>query len=200
MTGDLIDANRTDLKSGIEFVSRMTEITPVYFVSGNHEASIRDYPVLEEQLKQKGVTVLSNDTEILKINESKISLIGIADPQMAHESFVSDLEIVKTELSRIRHDFENYCILLAHRPELIDAYAEAKLDLVLAGHAHGGQIRLPFIGGLFAPNQGIFPDYTSGLIEKDGTKMIVSRGIGNSVFPFRINNRPELAVIILRSQ
>ena len=92
---------------------------------------------------------------------------------------------------------ENYTILLSHRPELFDLYCEAGTDLVLSGHAHGGQVRIPFVGGLVAPNQGLFPEYTEGLYEKDGIKMIVSRGLGNSIIPLRVNDPPELVLITL---
>ena len=88
---------------------------------------------------------------------------------------------------------------LSPRPELFRTYVENNIDLVLTGHAHGGQIRIPFIGGVVAPNQGLFPKYTSGLFTENNTNMIISRGIGNSIIPFRINNRPELVVITLKT-
>jgi predicted MPP superfamily phosphohydrolase len=91
----------------------------------------------------------------------------------------------------------SYRILLSHRPELIDVYEKNSINLVLSGHAHGGQFRIPFIGGLIAPDQGFFPKYTEGLYRVGETKLIVSRGLGNSIIPFRINNRPELVVITL---
>ena len=116
---------------------------------------------------------------------------------MAHESFISDSEIVKVELDNTKYNGDKYNILLSHSPELFDTYVEKKIDLILTGHAHGGQIRIPFIGGIIAPNQGFFPKYTSGVIEKNKTTMVVSRGIGNSIIPLRINNRPELVVITL---
>ena len=143
------------------------------------------------------VIILENKKEELKINESSINLIGIDDPRMAHESFISDSEIVKVELDNTKYNGDKYNILLSHRPELFDTYVEKKIDLILTGHAHGGQIRIPFIGGIIAPNQGFFPKYTSGVIEKNKTTMVVSRGIGNSIIPLRINNRPELVVITL---
>lgn len=111
---------------------------------------------------------------------------------MAHESFISDSEIVKVELDNTKYNGDKYNILLSHRPELFDTYVEKKIDLILTGHAHGGQIRIPFIGGIVAPNQGLFPKCTSGVIEKNKTTMV-----GNSIIPFRINNRPELVVITL---
>ena len=95
---------------------------------------------------------------------------------------------------------DNYTVLLSHRPELFEVYVENKIDLALTGHAHGGQFRLPFIGGLFAPHQGTFPKYDSGLFTQSETNMIVSRGIGNSIFPFRFNNRPEIVVVELKTE
>lgn len=94
-------------------------------------------------------------------------------------------------------DENQYTILLSHRPELFNVYAAHSIDLILSGHAHGGQVRLPFVGGLVAPNQGLFPKYDEGIYEIGPSKMVVSRGLGNSIFPVRINNRPELVVITL---
>ena len=199
ITGDLIDANKTNIDTAINFIEKIQNIAPIYFVSGNHESSISNYSKLKEKLQKNNVIILDNKLDVLKINESSINLIGIDDPRMAHESFVDDSEIIKTEIDKIGYDTNKYTILLSHRPELFDTYVEKNIDLVLAGHAHGGQIRLPFIGGVIAPNQGLFPKYTSGIFEKNQTNMIVSRGIGNSILPFRINNRPELVVVTLKS-
>ena len=97
------------------------------------------------------------------------------------------------QLVNVIPDNDNYKLLLAHRPEYFDVYA-GNVDLVLSGHAHGGQFRIPFVGGLVAPGQGFFPEYYEGSYIKEDTEMIVSRGIGNSIIPFRINNKPEIAV------
>ena len=200
LTGDLIDSNKTDIEVAINFIKKVNNIAPIYYVSGNHEASISSYTKIKEQLTENKVIILDNKTEVLKINESEINLIGIDDPRMAYESFVSDSEIIKGELDNAKYDDNKYTILLSHRPELFDTYVEKELDLVLVGHAHGGQIRIPFIGGIVAPNQGLFPKYTSGIFEKSKTTMVVNRGIGNSILPFRINNRPELVVITINNQ
>ena len=95
---------------------------------------------------------------------------------------------------------DGYTILLSHRPELFDTYVDSGVDLVFSGHAHGGQFRLPFVGGLVAPNQGFFPQYDAGQFDEENTTMIVSRGVGNSIVPLRINNRPEIVVAQLKSQ
>ena len=197
VTGDFIDSNKTNVEVAMNFIKKINAVAPIYYVSGNHEASVKSYTKIKEQLAENKVVILENKKEELKINESSINLIGIDDPRMAHESFISDSEIVKVELDNTKYNGDKYNILLSHRPELFDTYVEKKIDLILTGHAHGGQIRIPFIGGIIAPNQGFFPKYTSGVIEKNKTTMVVSRGIGNSIIPLRINNRPELVVITL---
>jgi predicted MPP superfamily phosphohydrolase len=106
---------------------------------------------------------------------------------------------VKAKLQELCAGLEtDFNILLSHRPELFSVYREMQLDLVFSGHAHGGQIRLPFIGGLIAPNQGFFPQFTQGVHTDHTTAMVVSRGLGNSVFPLRVFNRPELVVVTLK--
>jgi predicted MPP superfamily phosphohydrolase len=92
-----------------------------------------------------------------------------------------------------------FTILLSHRSELFDVYVESDVDLVLSGHAHGGQVRIPLIGGIVAPNQGLFPQYDAGLFAENNTHMIVSRGIGNGTVVPRVNNRPEVIFIELQS-
>ena len=107
---------------------------------------------------------------------------------------------MNTKLEELHSEKDGFTILLSHRPELFDTYADQGMDLVLSGHAHGGQFRLPFIGGLVAPNQGLFPKYDAGIYTEDNTNMLVSRGVGNSILPFRINNRPEVILIELQAE
>jgi predicted MPP superfamily phosphohydrolase len=102
-------------------------------------------------------------------------------------------------LSKLTENQTGFTLLLSHRPDFFAEYANNNIDLTLTGHAHGGQFRIPFIGGLYAPGQGLFPTYDSGLYKKDSSQMIVSRGIGNSSFPFRFNNRPEIILVKLQS-
>lgn len=200
ITGDFIDSRKTDINVGINFIKQIKDYAPIYFVSGNHEASTNSYSELKTKLIENGTTILDNKVEVIELNDSKINILGIVDPAIAHESFVTDEEIVKTEINNLEYDKNNYSVLLSHRPEVLNVYVKNEIDLVLTGHAHGGQIRIPFIGGLVAPNQGLFPKYTSGKLEEKQTTMIVSRGIGNSILPFRVNNNPELVVITLKSK
>lgn len=193
VTGDVIDSRKTDIDIAVDYMSQAAKIAPTYYIAGNHEHRISQYSKFENILSKERVKILNNDTEVIKINNQEITLAGIKDISFINSSnkekeFSSIISNIKSENS------ENLTILLSHRPELIDIYASQNIDLVFTGHAHGGQIRLPFIGGIFSPNQGLFPKYTSGVHKKDNTTMIVSRGLGNSLFPFRIFNKPELIV------
>lgn len=199
ITGDLIDSRTKDINVAIDFVKKIKKCAPIYFVSGNHEARISDYSELKAKLRENDVIILDNKVDAIELNDSKIKVLGIDDPSMVHESSITDKEIIKTEINYLEYDRNSFNILLSHRPELFNVYVENEIDLVLSGHAHGGQIRIPFIGGLVAPNQGLFPKYTSGKYMEQKTTMIVSRGIGNSILPYRINNKPELVIITLKN-
>lgn len=201
ITGDLVDSRNTDIELAISVIQKAKEIAPIYYVSGNHEARLgKDYLLLKEGLKANSVEILDNDSTFIEIGESKIQLVGLKDPDFSNKSTAKDIQanIIQEELDKLlEEDF--FTIVLSHRPEHFEEYVDAAADLVLTGHAHGGQVRIPFIGGLIAPNQGLFPDYSEGISEEKETKMIVSRGLGNSIIPVRINNHPELIIIELKS-
>ena len=200
LTGDLIDSNKTNIDIAISFIKKINNIAPIYYVTGNHEAKISNYEELKNKLEKNKVIILDDKLEIIKKDKSMINIIGIDDPSFNFNTYRDDSTIIQDNLIPIQFDKNDFTILLSHRPELIETYAENNFDLVLSGHAHGGQIRIPFIGGLIAPNQGLLPKYTSGIYEIKNTKMIVSRGIGNSILPFRVNNRPELVIIELKNK
>ena len=204
ITGDLIDSRNTDIEIALEFAEAAMRIAPCYYVTGNHEARISEYDTLREGLIESGVTVLEDCSLDIEQSGETIILIGVDDPSFRTDYlFEDDTILMKDKLRALTWDKDTkntkaaYTILLSHRPELFDVYSENSVDLVLSGHAHGGQFRLPFIGGLAAPNQGLFPKYDAGLYTEGNTNMLVSRGIGNSIFPFRFNNRPEVILIEL---
>ncbi|MBQ8638959.1 MAG: metallophosphoesterase [Lachnospiraceae bacterium] len=202
ITGDMVDSNRTDIAIAVEFAKEAVTIAPCYFVTGNHEARIsrQTYAALEEQLIRVGVSVLHDEEVILEKDGERISLIGIDDPDFAAYT-VDGIAVSESleGLGSLTADV-SFTILLSHRPELFQTYVSADVDLVLSGHAHGGQFRLPLIGGLVAPNQGLFPKYDAGLYQEADTNMIVSRGIGNSIIPIRFNNRPEVILVELLAE
>ncbi len=200
ITGDIMDSRRTDRGVSEEFVKKALELAPVYYVSGNHESRIEEYNIFRQNISSLGAYVLDDECAEIERNGEKINILGVIDPSFKSGVSFDDYEEaskLKAAIEEIKK--EGYNILLSHRPEYFDVYAECGIDLVFSGHAHGGQFRLPFIGGLFAPGQGIFPKYDSGLYTKDKTNMIVSRGLGNSLFPLRINNDPEVILVTLWS-
>lgn len=198
ITGDLIDSKSYDSEVSMELIRELVKKYPVYFVTGNHEKWSGKYNDLEKELKKHHVTVLRNEHVSIQKGEQKINLLGIDDPEFVTGNR-DEGNVVKDEIIKVKFEMQpdTYNVLLSHRPEFLTEYADEQIDLVLSGHAHGGQIRLPFIGGLVAPNQGVLPTYTADLYEKQNTSMVVSRGLGNSIIPQRIFNRPELVVVQL---
>ncbi len=195
ITGDMIDSRNTDVDVAISFAQKAVNMAPVYYVNGNHESRVpEEYEKLKKGLTEVGVTILENSSVDITVGDETITLIGIDDPAFAIKHIDDTAEQnIAHQLMSVLSDNNNYKILLAHRPEYFDVYA-GKVDLVLSGHAHGGQFIIPFVGGLAAPGQGLFPEYYKGLYTEENTNMIVSRGIGNSIIPFRINNKPEIVI------
>ena len=193
ITGDMIDSRRTDVDKAVELITGLGNKIPVYYVTGNHESRVREYNELESKLIENGVTVLKNESVKIEKDSSFINVIGVDDP-----SFGMSANDIFHTVSELKTD--GYDVLLSHRPELFETYCESGAELVLCGHAHGGQVRIPFAGGLVAPNQGLFPEYTAGSYKSGSTEMIVSRGLGNSIIPLRVNNPPELVVITLSGE
>lgn len=197
ITGDIVDWRRTDIELTKEFVLQIMKIAPCYYVSGNNESYITEKYDVKNILADMGVTVLEDETQHLEIEGEKILLAGVDDPAFSDNySSADSVPIMQTKLEELMSD-DIYTVLLSHRPELFGVYCEYEADLVLSGHAHGGQFRIPFIGGLYSPDQGFFPEYDAGLYTDGKTNMLVSRGIGNSKIPIRFNNRPEVIVIEL---
>lgn len=195
VTGDVVDSRRTNVQIARDFVNNASEIAPVYYVTGNHEARVKVEDEIDNVELNENVIVLHNKDILLEKGESVIQLIGVDDP---------DYKAVKDSTEYMNKRLEKYCnnehfkILLSHRPELFEVYAENNMNVIFSGHAHGGQFRLPFIGGFIAPHQGLFPTYDAGLYyATDDTTMVVSRGLGDSIIPLRINNPPELVVVTL---
>lgn len=202
ITGDLIDSRRFHLETAMDFVRGILSFVPVCYVAGNHEVRCEAYRHICGALKSAGATVLENESLTISQGRGGIHLIGLPDPssisgtQGDFEPWVLE-KIKETIKGEMRQGMLN--ILLIHRPELFETYAGCGVDLVFCGHAHGGQIRIPAAGGLIAPNQGFFPPYTEGAHRSGDTTMVISRGIGNSLAPQRLFNRPQLISITLRS-
>lgn len=191
ITGDVIDSNRYDLAQSMEAVRGLLQIADVYYVLGNHEVATNEVPKIYQELKMAGVTILPNTSLTLERQGEQIAIVGIEDPLM-NKSTEEMLELATANVPS-----EQFTLLLAHRPEMISVYADYQMDVVFSGHAHGGQIRIPGLGGLIAPGQGWLPTYTAGPYERQQTTMVVSRGLGNSVVPQRLLNLPEVVMVEL---
>ncbi|KYG89265.1 metallophosphoesterase [Metasolibacillus sp. FSL H7-0170] len=193
ITGDLIDSNRYHLENSLDAVRGFVDIADVYYVLGNHEVATRKMQEIYEVLIELGVHVLPNRALTIKNGDEQIVIAGIEDPLMGYTT----QEMLDMAYKYVPSDA--FTLLLSHRPERFETYVNNAIDVVFTGHAHGGQIRLPFIGGLVAPGQGYLPKYTAGTYEDGETTMVVSRGLGNSVVPYRIFNLPEIVTVELRA-
>lgn len=202
VTGDLVDARRYNEENSLAAMREMLKLAPVYYVNGNHERRSGRYDQLEEELIELGVHVMRNAGETIKLGDGSFRLIGIDDPTFDGLGSKGADERIRKALDSIDEEANNtqegsFTVLLSHRPELFDVYTYNHIDLTFSGHAHGGQIRLPFLGGVIAPNQGFFPRYDAGKFESESSTMVVSRGLGNSLFPQRVFNRPEVIMVEL---
>ncbi len=202
ITGDLLDCRQENIDAAMDFACAAVEIAPTYFVTGNHEAASDQYQLLKKQLTEIGVIILDNRQMLIERGNSRLSLMGVADPLFATvEQLAQEGNYYQQTLeSLISQGDGTFNILLAHRPEDFALYVNCGADLVFCGHAHGGQIRIPLIGGVYAPGQGYWPKYTSGFYYEGNTTMVVSRGLGNSLFPIRVFNRPQLLLLTLHSK
>ena len=187
ITGDVVDSNRTDVDTALAFATEAMKIAPCYYIIGNHELRLdaATYDALLEGLKKIGVIVLCDEAIAVERGDEAILIVGA---YWNSASYMGD-----------QFDYDGYRLMLVHDPKNFESFASGNYDLVLSGHAHGGQFRIPLLGGLLAPSQGWFPTYDAGLFSSGVTDMYISRGIGNSSFPLRLNNRPEVVVITLKA-
>lgn len=197
MVGDMFDddiANRPTERT-LSLMRQLSAQYPCYYVSGNHEAWTGEMDALYQQTEEAGVKVLRMSSGVLTVRGQRIALCGIPDPyEMVFSGAPDTEEQLRQALEDV--DSEDFTVLLAHRPELLTKYAQFPLDLVVSGHAHGGQVRIPgVLNGLYAPNQGWFPKLAGGAYTQDGTTLIVSRGLAVRTRLPRIFNRPEVVLV-----
>lgn len=197
MVGDMFDddiANRPTERT-LSLMRQLSAQYPCYYVSGNHEAWTGEMDALYQQTEEAGLTVLRMSSGVLTVRGQRIALCGVPDP---YEMVLSGAPDTEEQLRQALEDVDSadFTVLLAHRPELLAKYAQFPLDLVVSGHAHGGQVRIPgVLNGLYAPNQGWFPKLAGGAYTQDGTTLIVSRGLAVRTRLPRIFNRPEVVLV-----
>lgn len=198
LCGDILDSTNQDITAIEELLKGISHL-PVFSVYGNHEnrVSIFDRGDLANLYKSYGVTLLVDKSETLNINDAEICISGMDDPAFWGRG---DLEFVQNNPPDVTPSKDAFNILLCHRANVYPAINDLGFDLVLAGHLHGGHVRIPFVGGLISPNRELFPKYTSGVHYEADSVMVVSRGLGNPTdFP-RLFNSPELVFITLLSK
>lgn len=186
LTGDIIDAKTEDIKPALNLVKGLINITDrIYFVWGNHECGNEKGKEFVKSLEKTGVNVLENENVIVKIKNDEVNICGV--------EFYIKREEYKKSLQGI--DYKNYTILLSHSPNRPIYYSSGVEDLIVSGHTHGGQVRLPIIGAVVAPGQGFFPKYDKGLFKLGNSHIYIDSGLGNSVFPIRFLNRVQISNI-----
>lgn len=199
LAGDIAD-DEMPIEGTKQFLVGIQGLAPTYYVTGNHEFWSNDIKNIKNTIYQYDVTILENTYEQIRVNNSSIIIAGVDAPDMVKydkPGFDWEGELHKAFLEL--QDKPDFKILLAHRPELIEIYKRNDFDLVLSGHAHGGQVRIPFIlNGLYAPDQGWFPKYAGGAYYHDSLIHIVSRGVSFNPRLPRIFNPPEIVVIEIR--
>lgn len=209
-TGDLIDSNMKNIDGIIEFCSRLNNEVPLYYILGNNEMRCDKLNEIIQKLKKSNVNLLENEISTISIKGNIINILGL------EEKRIDEGEIFYSKTNS-RYGVENVDILfktlekmnglkfvLSHYPENYEyigenSYSKYKFDIMFSGHAHGGQFILPGLGGIFAPGQGMFPKYYRGMYGRRN-KLIVSRGLGNSGFPLRLFNRPEVVIVDIENK
>ena len=189
ISGDLVDSRDSDVQTALSLIETLAEIAPVYYVTGNHEERLPAdiYTDVIGGLSYLGVHMMNGRAETIERGGESINIAGFFD---RGHFFVEEA----AEL----FDDGALNLLINHRPQFAEDFAKSGADLTFTGHAHGGQARLPFIGGMIAPDQYFFPEYYEGIHYFGGNATVISRGIGNSLIPCRVNNRPEVVIVTLR--
>lgn len=196
LAGDIAD-DETPIRGTELLLQGIKDVAPLYYVAGNHEYRADDINQIRDTIQSYGVVILADNYFQTTVNGSPVVIAGVDDPgkKKSEVPTYDQVTSMQQAFSNLKKK-EGFKILLAHRPEKIESYAEYPFDLVVSGHAHGGQVRIPFIlNGLIAPGQGFFPKYAGGIYAHDGLTHVVSRGLSVNYFLPRVFNRPELVII-----
>lgn len=204
ITGDYVNDRNKNKDKMLSFGKELVKIAPVFYITGNHERRLDSFNELMNELKEIGFTILLDDIKSICINENNVNILGLDENQANFEDYKARKKgtfVYKnsSEFFQRLSSLEGYKIVLSHFPEnfikvIENNYSQYDFDLQLSGHAHGGQFILPFIGPVFSPGQGLFPKYARGSFG-ERPKLIISRGLGNAEFPFRLFNHPEINII-----
>lgn len=202
LVGDIVDDETPEVGAKL-FLEDVAKIAPAYYVSGNHEFWSGKCDEIKQMVRGYGITVLGNEREYITVNGVRLCICGVDDPEVlkyTHDNDILTLPGYESLLKRFSDlDDRKFNILLAHRPESIEEYRKYNFDLVLSGHTHGGQVRIPlFVNGIFAPDQGYFPKYGGGMYTFDDITMVISRGL--TLKHPRVFNAPEVVIVDIEGE
>ena len=192
IAGDVIISRASEILPHLSGIGQLARRVPTYYVDGNHD--VRDYNTLKRLFTQRGVNVLADNRASLIVNGAKVDITGLRDYKFHKETG----GFVAADAAMTHLDPSSLNICTSHQPQIFDRYPTISADLILCGHTHGGQVRLPFTPVLFAPNQGLLPRYGYGWCSiggEEAPRMFVTKGVGTTHFPIRFWNRPEICVI-----
>lgn len=197
MTGDLVNREDRDLSRVLSLARMAAETAPAFFAPGNHEGDNPCWPELRDGLEEAGVQVLEDRAVLRNFRGEAVNLMGLWD--VTHDPLGrAHAQAALPERVRALRREGALNVLLSHRPSLLEEYGAGGADVVFCGHAHGGQVRLPLAGPVFAPDEGLFPKHTAGVYQAGETRMVVSRGLGNGTPYPRLWNGPELVVVTMK--
>lgn len=197
MTGDLVNREDRELSRTLSLARMAAETAPAFFAPGNHEGDNPCWPELRDGLEEAGVQVLEDRAVLRNFRGEAVNLMGLWD--VTHDPLGrAHAQAALPERVRALRREGALNVLLSHRPSLLEEYGAGGADVVFCGHAHGGQVRLPLAGPVFAPDEGLFPKHTAGVYQAGETRMVVSRGLGNGTPYPRLWNGPELVVVTMK--
>lgn len=199
LTGDMVNASDTNFDVFYDLAQEIGSEYETYFIVGNHELALsnKDYNAIVKTITDFGIKILDNETTTLTKNGQTINLHGM---WFNSKYYFSDDFNIDTMENIMGTDNGGFDILLTHNPKYIDVYADWGAEITLTGHVHGGMVRLPILGGIFSPERTLFPKYDEGIYATDSNYMLVSRGLGRGMTGFRLFNKPELSVIVLKTK
>lgn len=197
MTGDLVNREDRDLSRALSLARMAAETAPAFFAPGNHEVDNPCWPELRDGLEEAGVQVLEDRAVLWSLRGEGVNLMGLWDVTHDPLGWAHAQAALPERVRALRREGA-LNVLLSHRPSLLEEYGAGGADVVFCGHAHGGQVRLPLAGPVFAPDEGLFPKHTAGVYQAGETRMVVSRGLGNGTPYPRLWNGPELVVVTMK--
>ncbi|MGN1267673.1 MAG: metallophosphoesterase [Dorea sp.] len=205
----LVSNNKQGYLSALQFVKKLVTVCPVYYANGNHEQRLKEriekydlsYAAYRRTLEEEGIHFLENDSVVLELDDTKVRLTGLEIPLDCYKHF-QRVKLQSQEIENVIGKCENkgYEILMAHNPSYAKEYVKWGADLVLSGHLHGGIVRLPFIGGMIAPNFHVFPKYSGDIYEDGDARIVVSKGLGTHTINIRLFNPAEVVVLHLKGK